>query len=192
MLEMFIKPVAAIFGVMDPIGNVPIYLALTEKNDLAKARKLALNACVRAVVILLVFLLLGNAVLDAFSISIESFRIAGGIILVLIGLQIIFGLEASNKEAVEGEGEVDISVVPLATPLIAGPGCITTTIILSKTYGQLATAIGILVNLALSYLCFYYANLAVKMLGRKGMLVFGKVAALILVALGVEFIRSSL
>jgi multiple antibiotic resistance protein len=192
MLEILVKPIAAIFGVMDPIGNVPIYLALTEKKDLAKARRLALNACVRAGVILLVFLLLGNAVLDAFSISIESFRIAGGLILILLGLQIIFGLEANNKESAEREDEVDVSVVPLATPLIAGPGCITTTIILSKTYGQLATLIGIVVNLALSYLCFYYANLAVKLMGRKGMLVFGKVAALILVAIGVEFIRSAL
>jgi multiple antibiotic resistance protein len=189
---MLVKPIIAIFGLMDPIGNVPIYLALTEKKDLAKARRLALNACIRAGVILTVFLLLGNAVLDAFSISIESFRIAGGIILVLIGLQIIFGLEANNKQTVEGEGEVDISVVPLATPLIAGPGCITATIILSKTYGKLATLIGIVINLAISYLFFYYANLAVKLMGRKGMLVFGKVAALILVALGVEFIRAAL
>ena len=190
MLDLLIKPIVAIFGVMDPVGNVPMYLALTEKKSLEEASKLGLKACIRAGVILIVFLLLGNAVLDAFSISIESFRIAGGLILILLGLQIIFGFEAASKE--ELGNETDVSVVPLATPLIAGPGCITATIILSKEYGKLATLVGIIVNLALSYLLFYYANWVLKLMGRKGALVFAKVAALILVAIGVEFIRAAL
>lgn len=189
-LDLLIKPIVAIFGVMDPVGNVPIFLTLTEKKNLAEARRLALRACVRAGIILLVFLFLGNAVLDAFSISIESFRIAGGLILILIGLQIIFGFEAASKESL-GE-EADVSTVPLATPLIAGPGCITATIILSKEYGKFLTLVGIIVNLVLSYLLFHYANWVLKVIGRKGALVFAKVAALIIVAIGVEFIRSAL
>ena len=190
MVALFIKSFFAIFGVMDPVGNVPAYLTLTSHMDRAVARAHARRAVIRAGVILLVFLFLGNFLLDAFHISIASFRIAGGIILLLLGLQIVFGLELPDKGDKE-EGR-DVSVVPLATPLIAGPGTITTTVILSKEYGLLATFVGIVANLALSYLLFHYAHLVLKLLGKKGTVVFAKVMGLILAAIGVEFIRSAL
>jgi multiple antibiotic resistance protein len=189
MLASFIKTFFAIFGVMDPVGNVPMFLALTDKMDRLAARSLARRAVVRAGVILVVFVFLGNALLDAFHVSIESFRIAGGLILVLLGLQILFGLEAPHRP---GEEAQDPSVVPLATPLIAGPGTITSSVILSKEFGYLATLLGIIANLLLSYLLFHYAHVILKLLGKKGTVVFAKVMGLILVSIGVEFIRSAL
>jgi multiple antibiotic resistance protein len=191
MLPFFIKAFFAIFGVMDPVGNVPAYLTLTDKMDQKAKWELAKRAVARAGVILIVFLFLGNALLDAFHISIESFRIAGGLVLVLVGLQILFGLDAHKSPEAPGE-EQDVSIVPLATPLIAGPGTITTTVILSKEYGYIPTLLAILANLALTLLLFRYAYIPLRILGKKGAVVFAKVMGLILVAIGVEFIRSAI
>lgn len=181
-----IKTFFASFGVMDPVGNVPTFLALTSKLDPKTRRELGAKAVLRAGVILLIFTFLGGAILDAFRISIESFRIAGGLVLVLLGLEILFGF--SLRSAKE-EAEADLSVVPLATPLIAGPGMITTAVILAKEYGYLATLLGIAANLLLSWLLFRYADYVRTLLGDKGTAVFAKMMGLIIVAMGVEFIR---
>jgi multiple antibiotic resistance protein len=188
MIE-FVQVFFAVFGIMDPVGNTPIFISLTGKMDQAGRRKLATGAVMRAGLILAIFVFLGNAVLDAFHISMESFRIAGGIILVLLGLQIIFGLGLENERP--GAEENDISVVPLAMPLIAGPGMITTSVILSKEYGFILTLLGIAANLLLTKLFFDRSQIIVRFLGTKGSLAFAKVLGLILVAIGVEFVRTA-
>lgn len=185
-LAALIKTTFATFGVMDPVGNVPTFLSLTEKLDERSRRALGSKAVLFAGGILLVFTFLGSVILDAFHISIESFRIAGGLVLMLLGLEILFGfsLRTSKEEAHE-----DISVVPLATPLIAGPGMVTTAVILAKEYGYLATLIGIAANLALMWLLFRHAGAVRRLLGAKGATVFAKMMGLILIAMGVEFVR---
>ncbi|MBI4457947.1 MarC family protein [Candidatus Uhrbacteria bacterium] len=188
-LDGFLKAFFAVFGVMDPVGNVPPFLSLTGKLDSKARRRLGDKAVVRAAVILTVFVFLGNGILDAFHISIESFRIAGGIILVLLGLEIIFGFSLRGESV---EAHDDVSVVPLATPLIAGPGTITSAVILAKQYGYAVTLAGIAANLALSMILFRKADTILRLLGTKGTLMFAKVMGLILVAIGVEFIRSGL
>lgn len=186
-IAALIKTVFATFGVMDPVGNVPTFLSLTEKLDPRARNALAGKAVATAGGILLVFTFLGSAILEAFHVSIESFRIAGGLVLVLLGLEILFGFSLrSSKE----EGAEDISVVPLATPLIAGPGMVTTAVILAKEYGYLATLAGIAVNLLLSWLLFRHAHGIRRLLGAKGATVFAKMMGLILIAMGVEFVRS--
>ena len=187
MLVTFLKSFFAIFGVMDPMGNTPVFLTLTEKLDNATKRSLAFKAVIRAGIVLLIFVFLGNLILDFFHISMQSFRIAGGIILILIGLQILFGFHFGSAEI----SADDISVVPLATPLIAGPGTITAAVIFSKEYGYIFIVLSILGNLFLSWLLFRYAHFVVKILGKSGTLMFMKFMSLILVAIGVEFIRSS-
>ncbi len=185
----FVQVFFAIFGVMDPVGNVPVFISLTGKLDRKERERLATAAVIRAGVILTVFVFLGNAVLNASHISIESFRIAGGLILVLLGLQILFGINIENEQPDE---ESDISVVPLAMPLIAGPGMITSAVILSKEYGYFLTLAGVVANLILSKVFFHYSGIILKLLGKKGSLAFAKVMGLILVAIGVEFIRNVL
>lgn len=185
----FVQVFFAIFGIMDPVGNVPVFISLTGKLEKKERERLATAAVIRAGIILTVFVFLGNAVLSAFHISIGSFRIAGGLILVLLGLQILFGINIENERPDE---ESDISVVPLAMPLIAGPGMITSAVILSKEYGYFLTLAGIIANLVLTKVFFHYSGVILKLLGKKGSLAFAKVMGLILVAIGVEFIRNVL
>lgn len=188
MLLPFLQAFLAIFGVMDPVGNVPVFLTLTSGMEKSRKLRIALKAVFRASVILLIFVFLGNWILDAFQISFESFRIAGGLVLVILGFQILFGMKF-NQDA---QAEEDISVVPLAMPLIAGPGTITTAVILTKEYGYAATLAGLAANLLLSLILFRYAHIVTKLLGRKGSVVFARVMGLILIAIGVEFIRNGL
>jgi len=189
MLIAFAQVFFAVFGVMDPVGNVPVFISLTSKLDRAAREKLATEAVIRAGIILTFFVFLGNAALNAFHISIESFRIAGGIVLVLLGLQIMFGIVLEDERP---DADADISVVPLAMPLIAGPGMITLAVILSKEYGYFMTLAGIAANLVLTKVFFHYSGIILRLLGKKGSLAFAKVMGLILVAIGVEFVRSAL
>jgi multiple antibiotic resistance protein len=188
-IVILLKTFFASFGVMDPVGNVPTFLSLTEKMDEAGRRRTARDAVLRAGGMLLFFVFLGGAVLEVFHISIGSFRVAGGIVLMLLGLEILYGFRLGRgKEETEG----DVALVPLATPLIAGPGMITTAVILAKEYGYAATLAGIALNLGLSYVLFLHSGLLLKIFGRKGSLIFAKLMGLILVAMGVEFIRNGL
>jgi len=188
MLQLVLRATIAIFGVMDPVGNVPVFLALTEKMGAKEKRGIAVMAVMRASAILLFFVLFGNWVLDAFQISFESFRIASGLVLVFLGFQILFGYRF-NRDA---QAEEDISIVPLAMPLIAGPGTITTAVIFTKEFGYLPTLAGLAANLLLSLLLFKYAHLVTRLIGRKGSLVFARVMGLILIAIGVEFARNAI
>ena len=188
MLVSVFKAFFAVFGVMDPLGNTPVFVSLTSKLDKKTKQLLATKAVLRAGVILIVFVFLGNGILSFFHIYLQSFRIAGGIILILIGLQILFGMRFGAEAEMTSD---DISAVPLATPLIAGPGTITAVIIFFKEYGYTIMIISIIANLLVSWLLFFYAHHVMRILGKNGALMFMKFMSLILVAIGVEFIRNS-
>ncbi len=179
----------AVFGVMDPVGNVPVFLALTGNMSEAQKRQVALRAVARAGVLLLVFVLAGSAILSLFQVSLESFRLAGGLIMVLIGLQIPFNISVQKEPSGSSD---DISVVPLATPLIAGPGMLATAVVLAKEYGYLITLLALAANLSLELWLFTKAGWILKWLGKEGTLAFAKIMGLILVTIGIEFIRSAL
>jgi multiple antibiotic resistance protein len=185
----FLQVFFAVFGVMDPVGNVPVFLSLTRTMTEEHKRKVALKAVLRAGTTLVVFVFTGSLILNLFQVSLESFRIAGGIIMVIIGLQILFGI---NIRKDPDESPDDISIVPLATPLIAGPGMIATAVVLAKEYGYLVTLVCLGVNLLLELILFFRAGLILKMLGKEGTLVFAKIMGLILVTIGIEFIRTSI
>lgn len=187
----FIQVFFAIFGIMDPVGNVPFFITLTSTLDRAAKTRLALRAVLYAGGILIVFMFLGNSILNVFHISMESFRIAGGLVLLILGFQILFDVEFNNQKS-ELLEEKDVSIVPLATPLIAGPGMITSVVILSKEFGYLLTLAGIVVNLALCFILFRFAHIVLKILGKRSAMVFAKMMGLILMAIGVEFVRSAL
>jgi len=190
-MHSFIQVFFAIFGVMDPVGNTPFFISLTRSLDKKGKRAFAARAVLYAGGILMVFMFLGNFILNAFQVSLESFRIAGGLVLIVIGFQMLFNVEFEKKEEEGGEGQ-DASIIPLATPLIAGPGMISSVVILSKEFGYLYTFFGVAINLLLCYILFRFADIVPKLLGNKGALIFGNIMGLILMAVGVEFIRSVL
>lgn len=146
MIELFLSAFATLFVVIDPPGCAPIYAGLTKGAPLAQQRSMAIRAVVIASAILLVFALVGEALLKTLGISLNAFRIAGGIMLFIIALEMVFEKRQERREdrankIMETPEVEDVSVFPMGMPMIAGPGSIATVMLLvSRSDGAGETA----------------------------------------------------
>ncbi|MCC7320455.1 MAG: MarC family protein [Rubellimicrobium sp.] len=188
-----------LFIVIDPPALAPLYLALTQGMAGRERLMIGLRACIVAGVLLLVFLLLGEAVLASIGITMPAFRIAGGILLFLTALDMLFERRQKRREGNAGEGADpghDPSVFPLAVPLIAGPGAITTVILFAgRAQGALDLAVIALVtaaNLGMVLVFFAAAPVVERVLGRVGINVVTRVLGMLLAALAIQFILDGL
>jgi len=175
----------AIFVVMDSLGNLPVFFSFTKNMGDNVRRRVSLQTILVAAIILLIFLFFGNSVLDFFNIDIHSFKIAAGLILMIFGLKLVLGLRVMEERA----KKYRVAVVPLATPLITGPGVITTIIVFAEQYGMLLTLIASLLNIVVAYYFLYNAKQIYKFLGRQGSDALSRIMGLILTAIAVSFIR---
>jgi multiple antibiotic resistance protein len=181
-----------LFVVIDPVGLTPIFVALTAGLPAAERRAIALRACLIAVAILALFAGFGEAVLGFVGISMPAFRIAGGILLFLTALDMLFERRTQRREDQASGEQPDPSVFPLAIPLIAGPGAIASMILLA---GQrpglpgLGAVIGVMLGVvALAFLLFLAAPLIERALGRVGVNVVTRLLGMLLAALSVQFV----
>jgi len=184
-LEEFIKAFLAIFIVMDAFGNLPVFYSLTDKLFVKERIKSANKAVFIAAIVLLVFLFFGALILEFFGISMGSFKVAGGILLLILGIKIALGLRLIEERAKKYE----IAAVPLATPLITGPGVITTVMILVNQFGYIVTLTASLLNLFITWIVLRQSELLFRILGRQGSDVVARLFGLILIALAVQFIK---
>ena len=180
----FFKAFLAIFVAMDAIGNLPILFVLTKKFSTKERNANVSRAISIASILLLVFLFFGENLLKYFGITIGSFKIAGGILLMIIGLRIVLGLRIME----EGK-KYEFAAIPLATPMITGPAVVTITIILVQQFGYLTTLAASFLNLSITWIVLRQTEFLYKILGRQGSDVVARIMGLILVALAVEFIR---
>lgn len=196
--SFYITAFATLFVVIDPIGLTPIFIALTPGATAQHRRGIALRACLVAFVILTLFAFLGEAVLGFIGISMPAFRIAGGILLFLTALDMLFERRTKRREdkAEEDEDQPDPSVFPIAIPLIAGPGAIATMILLAgQTEGMVGMAgvLAVLLTvLAIVLSMFMLAGLIERALGRIGIVVVTRVLGMLLAALSVQFVLDGL
>ncbi len=180
----FFKAFLAIFVAMDALGNLPILYVLTKKLSAKERNANVSKAILIAAILLLVFLFFGENFLNYFGITIGSFKIAGGILLMILGLRIVLGLRIME----EGK-KYELAAVPLATPMITGPAVITIIIILVQEFGYLITLAASILNIFLALIILRQTEILYKILGRQGSDVVARIMGLILVALAVEFIR---
>ncbi len=185
----------ALFVVIDPIGTTPIFVALTRHMPPRRRRIVAVRAVAVAAGILLLFAVLGESVLAFFGISMPAFRIAGGLLLFLTALEMLFERRTKRREGKvpehEADGGDDPSVFPLALPLIAGPGAIATVILLADGEGWAGTAWASGVMLAVLAVCLVSFSLATyvdRLLGVTGINVVTRVLGMLLAALSVQFV----
>lgn len=183
---------ATLFVVIDPPGLVPLFIALTQGMDNDHRRRLALRACIIAAILLTLFGLLGEQLLGFIGISMPAFRIAGGILLFLTALDMLFERRTQRREGQKTDPDHDPSVFPLATPLIAGPGAIATMILLvGQTENWIGTAaiLGLLLVMMVStFLFLLAAPLIERLLGRTGTIVITRLLGMLLAALSVQFV----
>lgn len=185
---------ATLFVVIDPPGLVPLFIALTSGMTPEHRRAMAQRACIIAAGILMLFGLAGEAVLGFIGISLPAFRIAGGILLFLTALDMLFERRTQRREGQKSDPDHDPSVFPLATPLIAGPGAIATMILLvsqASPFGWLGTAavLGLMLGMIVTTYLFLLASPTFeRWLGRTGTIVITRLLGMLLAALSVQFV----
>lgn len=183
---------ATLFVVIDPPGLIPMFIALTPGMTPAQRRAIGLRASLVAIAILTLFGVLGEAVLGFIGISMPAFRIAGGILLFLTALDMLFERRTQRREGQTAVHETDPSVFPLAIPLIAGPGAIATMILLAGEAGSwqgiVAVHLVMIFTVALAFLLFLVAGPLERALGRTGVVVITRLLGMLLAALSVQFV----
>ena len=178
------KAIIVLFIIVDPFGNVPIFMGLTEKMNTTQRRKVFNTATLVGIILLLVFAFTGQQIFLIFGISIYSFEVAGGLLLLIISMRIL--ISGSLHEDVESPES--LGAVPIAMPLLVGPGAITTTILSLQEYGTIITIIAVLVVLLIAWIIFRYVELVYKFLGKTGAMVIARVMALLIAAIAVQYI----
>ena len=195
-----VKYLIGIFAILNPIGVIPIYLSLMAGRSPEEMRRTALKAAVAIAVILIFSVWMGDFMLSFFGIGIPSFRIAGGLLVLLIAIA-MFGAKTSSAqhtdaEQVAAEAKNDISVVPLAIPLLAGPGAISLTIVDAHQVAGLADKIALTLGIAgvavVVWLILRLAEPIGQHLGTSGLSIATRVMGLILAAMAVQFMADGM
>lgn len=175
-----------LFIIFDPIGNMPIFHSLTQKYEPPKKKKIIRTSVLVALIILIFFAVGGSFILGFFKISINDFMIAGGLLLFILAVEGLLGREEARWISSE-----DVAVVPLATPLMAGPGAMYTVVFLmSPPYGPTYAVFSIVVNVVLQYLLLVYSEKVLKVIGKTGSTVISRIMAFILAAIAIGMIIS--
>lgn len=199
-LSGYIKFFVGLFALVNPIGIIPVFISMTSYQPAAERNRTNLTANLAVAIILWTSLFLGDAILHVFGISIDSFRIAGGILVVTIAMSMISGKLGEDKQNKQEKSETavreSIGVVPLALPLMAGPGAISSTIVWSTRYHSWVNLLAFSIAIALFAFCcwllFRAAPMMVRVLGQTGINVITRIMGLLLMALGIEFIVTGL
>jgi multiple antibiotic resistance protein len=183
-VALFVEAFVLLFAVIDAIGTVPIFLGLTEGYQ-GDRKRIVRGAVVIATVILVVFALSGWLIFDIFGITINDFRVAGGIILFVVAVDHLRGGDVRAR----GLEPSDIAAFPLATPLLAGPGAISTVIIISAPpYSPFIALLVVACNAVLAFLILSSSDWVRRFLGPNGTVALSRITALLIAALAVSFV----
>ena len=197
-LQHFITILIPLVIIMDPLGNLPFFLLFTEQNTLKEKRKMAAIASLAACLILIFFGLTGDFILRFFNISLPAFQIAGGLIFFIYALQMLRlipgGIKTTRKEEQEGIEKHNVALVPLATPMLAGPGAITAVLVWQQRPDipiSMPLLFIVIITACLGiYFVFYFGEWIRKMMGVGGIRVVTRLMGLLLAVIAVQFIVS--
>ena len=202
-LQYFLGALVSLIVITNPLSKLPLFVSLTQGMSEERSRQQALWAGIYSAAIMLVSLLGGNMLLAFFGISYGAMRIAGGLVVAMIGYQMLFGGNTPNNAPIVRRDKDDYAFFPIAMPGIAGPGTIAVVIGFSteiaelKDYVDLAVALGwtaaaIIVTASASWAVMRYSDLLTRRLGPSGTLVLGKLMGFILICIGVQFVGSGI
>jgi multiple antibiotic resistance protein len=179
---------AALFIILDPLLSVPVFAAMTRGQTAAEVHKQAFIAVAVAGGLMYIFLIFNTAIFTILGLNFPAFQIAGGIILFLLGLQEALGIELGHCK----EHTATAAGVVIGTPLLCGPGTITTVMLLSKEYGLLIPFVAITLSLLATWLILYYAEGIQRILGDVVTDIMGKVLGMLVAAIAVRIIASGI
>lgn len=187
----FVATFIVFFAVIDPVGSVPVFIAVTGQYDAATKRRIALLSSATAAAILIFFVIAGELILNALEIPLPAFQIAGGIVLFLFALSMIFGESKPDEEVRLATSHKDTAIFPLAVPSIAGPGSMLTAVLMTENarvsvVEQVQTVVVMLVVVAIVYILMLAAGWITKLIGSSGASVVSRVMGLILAAVATD------
>ena len=202
--DFAISVIIAVFAIVNPVGNVSFFVALTEGYSKEERNSVIWKVVTVAFFILVIFSLAGHYIFEVFSITIPAFRIAGGILLFSIAFSMLHGTRSKAKltdqDKEEAMNRQAIGIVPLGIPMFGGPGAITTVMIYMadgsadgfSLTATLMVILAILITMVASYFILYYGEAIFERIGRMGTLAFSRIMGLILAAIAVQFVLTGI
>jgi multiple antibiotic resistance protein len=197
LLTFALLAFSSLIVIVNPLAATVLFVTLTTNMDTSRKIRIARESSRFALVILLIFAILGGVIFQLFNITLEAFRIAGGILLFVIGMEMVYARTSRTKvtatEQSEGMETEDISIMPLATPMISGPGAITTVIVLmNETAGNVVefamVIAAIFTAIGITWLMIRNADRIVKRLGQREVRVINRLMGMLLIAIAVQFV----
>ena len=198
VLSFILLSLSSVIIIINPLGATLIYVSFTTTMDRPDREAIAKDACRFALIILLSVAVLGTWILQLFGITLEAFRIAGGILLFGIGMEMVYAKTSRTKltatEKYESRDVEDVAIMPLAIPMIAGPGAITTTIVLmNEAITITPVAIGvvffsIIISIAITYAMMMNSDYIVKKIGQREYRAINRLLGMLLIAIAVQFV----
>ncbi|HUV81461.1 MAG TPA: MarC family protein [archaeon] len=195
-LNFALSSFITLFIIVDPIVNVPLFMAILANFKKSDRKKMVKKAIIIAAIVLIIFTLAGDTIFGLLSIEMYSFRIAGGLLLLIISIEMLFGRRPHTKSSAEEEEESlhkeDVVVTPLAVPLLTGPGAITTGIVLFHVANGPTNKALLILDIGLVFLISYFilsrSEKAFEILGKTGTMVIVRIMGLLLAAIAVQFV----
>jgi len=188
IVKFALLAITSLIAVMEPASTIAVYVTLTKDIDLEKKRRIVSKSMRISFLVLAFFAFTGHLLFSIFNITISAFKVAGGILLVNVALRML----SPRKEEYSSEGREDIAIIPLAFPLTAGPGTITTVILLVSEANSFLEAsfvfVGIFAGILISYVGMRYSSRMFRLLGDEGLRVITALMSIIVLAMAVQFV----
>ncbi|MBW2974883.1 MarC family protein [Candidatus Woesearchaeota archaeon] len=184
MHQEILKSFVTLFVIINPIGNLTVFIGLSKGMDTRRRKSIVNEILLVASILLFLFLFFGHYIFKIFGIGLDSFEIGGGIILLIIAIMYLLDIHTGIHK------HRDISAVPMGTPLLIGPGTITSTLILVNEFGVVITSIGAVFALLSVWLILMFSGRIYKLIGAHWAMVASRIMGLVLAAISVEFIKS--
>jgi len=178
-----LKVATALYIITDAPGNLPFFIGLTDGSSAKERSQTIITAIITGLILLAFFVFFGTLVLDLFNVTFSDLKIGGGILLIVISVEVLMNGKISSEK------REDVGVVPLGCPLLVGPGAITTTLVLSHLYSFPALVTGVLICFFLIWLTLHFSEPIHRVVGHNGSLIITKIAAILVAAIAVHFAR---
>ena len=194
MIVDFLRIFVAIFIIVDPVGLLPLFIALTHNYSKKRIERTVQLACLTAAFILIIFAFAGNIILEIFGVTIPAFRIAGGIIVFIVALEMLQAkrtrLKTTPEEEEKGLEQEEVGIVPIGIPMLAGPGAITTVVVFTSSSQEYTyiTVVAIILTLLLTFFILKQAVFIHRILGPTGLNIFTRLMGLILAVISIQFV----
>jgi len=196
-VQFALLTLTSILFIVNPIAVIPTYLVITQKDTAERRARTARRACISAALILIAFALAGRQIFSIFGITIDAFRVAGVLILWVVAMDMLHGerrTQEGEQEITEGASKEDVALAPLAMPMLAGPGAISTIMVLSSQAASMAEKIAvflaIVVTMGIAWVVLRIGEKLVLRMGETGIRVMTRIMGLLLAAIAMQFVIS--